>query len=73
MVNSVQKRNNLLGFLAVMALSATTMLWLFWHHPLTTGIVTIVVLAAFAISARLARMIDTDMSDMDRRNRAGLR
>jgi hypothetical protein len=38
----------------------------------TTSIVTIVVLAAFAISARLAQMVETDMSDMKNQNRAGL-
>jgi cytochrome c-type biogenesis protein CcmH/NrfF len=72
MTNSAQKRNNILGFLVVIATSAVTMLWLLWHHPVTTAIVTIVVLAAFAISARLAQMVDTDMSDRDHRNRAGL-
>jgi hypothetical protein len=71
MTESTQKRTNVFGFLAVIALSAVTMLWLFWHHPVTTSIVTIVVLAAFAISARLAQMVDTDLSDREQRNRAG--
>ena len=69
MTNSAHKRTNLVGFLAVVVLSAATMLWLFWHHPVSTAIVTIVVLSAFAISARLARMVDTDLSDLERRNR----
>jgi hypothetical protein len=72
MSNSSNKRTNALGFVAVLMLSAATMLWLFWHHPVTTSIVTIVVLAAFAISARLAQMVETDMSDMKNQNRAGL-
>lgn len=70
MTNSAQKRTNIVGFLAVLMLSAATMLWLLWHHPVTTVIVTVVVLAAFAISARLAQMVDTDMSDMKHQNRA---
>ncbi len=70
MTNSAQKRTNIVGFLAVLMLSAVTMLWLLWHHPVTTVIVTVVVLAAFAISARLAQMVDTDMSDMKHQNRA---
>ena len=73
MTKSTQKRNNMVGFLVVIAASAVTMLWLLWHHPVPTAIVTIVVLAAFAISARLAQMVDTDVSDRDQRNRAGLR
>jgi hypothetical protein len=43
---------------------------LLWHHPVTTAIVTIVVFAAFAISARLARMVDTDLSDREHQNQA---
>jgi len=70
MTNSAQKRTNIVGFLAVLMLSAATMLWLLWHHPVTTLIVTVVVLAAFAIAARLAQMVDTDMSDMKHQNRA---
>jgi hypothetical protein len=69
-----QKRTtNVVGFLAVIGLSAGSMLWLFWHHPVKTAIVTLVVLAAFGLSARLARLVDTDMPDMNRRNGAGLR
>lgn len=71
MSDSTNKRTNALGFVAVLMLSAATMLWLFWHHPVTTSIVTIVVLAAFAICARLAQMVETDMSDMKNQNRAG--
>lgn len=70
MTDSAQKRTNIVGFLFVIASSAAIMLWLLWHHPRTTAVVTIVVLAAFAISARLARLIDTDMADIEQRNRA---
>ena len=60
MADSVRKRTNNLVFLAVLALSALSMIWLFWHHPLKTSIATIVILAIFWVSARLARSIETD-------------
>jgi hypothetical protein len=60
MTKSAQTRTSIIGFLVIVALSAMTMLWLFWRHPVSTGIATIVVLAAFAMSARLARLIDSD-------------
>jgi hypothetical protein len=69
MTKSAQARTNSFAFLAIVVLSAATMLWLFWHHPLSTGIATIVVLSAFAVSARLARMVDTDsVSELKRGN-----
>jgi hypothetical protein len=65
MTNSAQKRTNIVGFFAIVALSAITMVWLFWHYPLSTGVATLAVLAAFGISARLARAVDTDsLSDL---------
>jgi hypothetical protein len=67
MTTSAQTRTKIAGFLVIVALSAITMLWLFWHYPVRTGIATIVVLAAFAVSARLARLIDTEsMSELKR-------
>lgn len=69
MRNSSNSRTNIVIFLAVLALSALTMVWFFWHHPLTTSIATIAVLAALGISARLARSIETDNPpDLDRGN-----
>ena len=66
MTHSSHARANLVIFLAVVTLSALTMLWFFWHHPLKTLLVTIGVLAALGVSARLARSIDTDgSSEMD--------
>ncbi len=60
-------RANILVFLAVLALSSLTMIWLFWHYPLKTAVVTIAVLAALGVSARLARSIETDYnSELDR-------
>jgi hypothetical protein len=43
------------------------MVWLFWHYPLITAVVTVAVLASLGISARLARSIDTaDLTDLQR-------
>jgi hypothetical protein len=66
MTDTSSTRTSMVAFLAILALSAATMLWLFWRFPLTTSLVTIGVLAALGVSARLARSIDTDMSDLDR-------
>ncbi len=60
MTTKARARTNIIGFLAIGLVSAITMLWLFWRFPLATGITTIVVLAAFGISARLARMVDSE-------------
>jgi hypothetical protein len=57
MTDSPYARANIFALL-ILTLSAATMLWLFWHYPLGTAIVTIVVLAVLGISARLARSID---------------
>ena len=68
MRNSSQVRANIAIFLAVLALSALTMVWLFWHYPIKTLIGTIAVLAALGISARLARAIEVEAataSDLD--------
>jgi hypothetical protein len=60
MTKSAQKRTNIFGLIAIVVLSSATMLWLFWHFPVSTGIGTVVVLSALGISARLARSFDTD-------------
>jgi hypothetical protein len=63
---SSSARMGIVAFLAILTVSAGTMLWLFWRYPLTTAIVTLGVFAALAVLARLARSIDGDMKDMDR-------
>ena len=60
MTNSSRARANIVAFLAILALSALTMVWLFWHHPLQTSIATVTVLAALGVSARLARSVEPD-------------
>ena len=61
----LSKKSRLAALLAILMLSSATMLGLLWRFPLTTAAVTLAVLAAFAISARLARSIDVDMSELD--------
>ena len=71
MTRTLNARGNVIAFLAILALSALTMVWLFWHHPVKTLIATIAVLAALGISARLARAIEVDAaSDMEHGNRS---
>ncbi len=67
MTKTAQKRTNIFGFLAILALSSVTMLWMLWHFPVGTGIATLVVLSIYAVSARLARSIENDgLTDMER-------
>jgi hypothetical protein len=71
MRNTSNARANIAIFLSVLALSALTMVWLFWHHPIKTLIATVAVLAALCISARLARAIEAEVatsSDLDHGN-----
>jgi hypothetical protein len=63
---SSSARMGIVAFLAILTVSAGTMLWLFWRYPLTTAIVTFGVFAALAVLARLARSIDVEMKDLDR-------
>jgi hypothetical protein len=60
MINSSNTRRNVAIFLSVLSLSALTMVWLFWHHPVKTAVATIAVLAALGLSARLARSIEAE-------------
>lgn len=55
MTTSAQSRTKIVAFYGIVVLSAATMLWLFWRFPVGTAIATVAVLAAFAVSARLAR------------------
>ena len=66
MTESSSARMSVLAFLAILAVSAATMLWLFWRFPLPTAIITLGVLAALGVLARLARSIDVEMKDLDR-------
>ena len=64
-------RANIIAFLAILAISATTMVWLFWHHPIKTLVATVAVLAALGISARLARSVEPDaVSELEHGNQS---
>jgi len=63
---TASERMGTVAFLAILTVSAGTMLWLFWRFPLMTAIVTLGVFAAFVVLSRLARSIDVDMKDLDR-------
>jgi uncharacterized membrane protein YqjE len=65
---SSTEKKSVAALLAIVTLSAVTMVWLFWHYPRITAMITIVVLAGLGISARLARSIDTDLSELRRQN-----
>jgi O-antigen ligase len=60
-------RAKTVAFLAILTVSAGTMLWLFWRFPLTTAIIALAIVVALCVLVRLARLIDFDMSDMDQR------
>jgi hypothetical protein len=66
MTDSSHIGTNIAALLAILALSAITMVWLFWHYPLLTGVVTLAILAALGICARLARLIDGEVTDLRR-------
>jgi hypothetical protein len=68
MTHSSKTRRNVAIFLSVLSLSALSMVWLFWHHPVKTAVATIAVLAALGLSARLARSIEADgAAELDHR------
>jgi hypothetical protein len=56
----------IVAFLAIVTLSAGTMLWLFWRFPLMTALVTLGIFAGLGVLTRLARLIDVDLQDLDR-------
>jgi hypothetical protein len=64
-MSASSSRMGVAAFIAVLTVSAGTMLYLFWRFPLVTAVVTLGILAALGVLARLARSFD-DMKDMDR-------
>jgi hypothetical protein len=66
MKDSSSARVGMAAFLAILTVSAGTMLWLFWRFPVATALITLGVLAALGVLARLARSVDVDMQDLDR-------
>jgi hypothetical protein len=66
MIDVSHARTNIAALLAILALSAATMVWLFWHFPLITTAATIAILLGLGVCARLARLTDSDMTDLKR-------
>jgi hypothetical protein len=66
MADTSSSRMKIVAFLAIVTLSAGTMLWLFWRFPLMTALVTLGIFAGLGVLTRLARLIDVDLQDLDR-------
>jgi hypothetical protein len=66
MTDTSYARTNVAALLVILALSAATMLWLFWHFPVITALATVAILLGLGVCARLARLTDSDMTDLRR-------
>ena len=64
MTDSSRARTNIAALLLVLALSAATMMWLFWRFPVITALATVAILLGLGVCARLARLTDSDMTDL---------
>ena len=64
-MHALSARIGVVAFVVVLTISAGTMLYMFWRFPLPTAIVTLGVLAALGVLAKLARSIE-EMKDLDR-------
>ena len=65
MTDSSQARTNIAVLWSILALSALIMVWLFWRFPVITAIATVAILTALGVSARLARLTDTDSAELE--------
>lgn len=65
MTEASHTRTKIAALWTILALSALIMVWLFWRFPLITAVATVAILTALGVSARLARLIDTEMTDVD--------
>jgi hypothetical protein len=66
MTESSHARTRIAALWAILTLSALIMVWLFWRFPLITAVATVAILTSLGVSARLARLTDTDLSDLQR-------
>jgi hypothetical protein len=66
MTESSNARTKIAALWAILTLSALIMVWLFWRFPLITAVATVAILTSLGVSARLARLTDTDLSDLQR-------
>jgi len=58
-------RAKIAALFTILILSAATMLWLFWRFPLITAGVTLAVLTTLGVCARLARLTDSEMAEIN--------
>jgi hypothetical protein len=65
MTEKASARAKIMGLLAVVGLSAVTMLWLYWHYPLSTSLATVAILAGLGLSARKAGDSEIEDTDME--------
>jgi hypothetical protein len=65
MAVSSSSRISTVAFVAILTLSAGTMLWLFWRFPLVTALITLGVFLGLGVLARFARSLDVDITDLD--------
>ncbi|MHB8476820.1 MAG: hypothetical protein ACYDBZ_11125 [Steroidobacteraceae bacterium] len=65
MTEASHTRTKIAALWTILALSALIMVWLFWRFPLITAVATVAILTVLGVSARLARLIDTDMTVVD--------
>jgi hypothetical protein len=65
MTEASHTRTKIAALWTTLALSALIMVLLFWRFPLITAVATVAILTVLGVSARLARLIDTDMTDVD--------
>jgi len=65
MAVSSSARMSIVAFIAILTLSAGTMLWLFWRFPLPTAIIAVGAFVVLGVLVRLARSLDVDMTDLD--------
>ncbi len=65
MTEKASERAKIMGLLAVVGLSAVTMLWLYWHYPLSTSLATVAILTGLGLSARKAGDSEIEDTDME--------
>jgi len=66
MTESSSNKSNVAAFLAILVVSAATMVVLFWRFPLATAVITLAIFVLLGVSARLARAIEVvDVADIE--------
>jgi hypothetical protein len=70
MTESSHARTKIAALWAILTLSALIMVWLFWRFPVITAIATVAILTALGVSARLARLSDTDTAEIEGDNQS---